>query len=133
MQVHILVPGTGQDDPVTIKDVSCTDTTTVRDALKAAELKGYVFVQESRAGKACWLCLFPEAAESQSHTPCPAGATIDILKVMAGIATYALDSLVMPRRRRWNYKEVCLTGDVPEMTRSIERRPHCPGCSHSQE
>jgi len=87
---------------------------------------GYVFVQEP--GKACYGCLFPKAVGDLTHHPC-SPAVIDILKVVAGVASYAIDSLVMDRRRSWNYKEIFLSGVLPERNALIERRKDCPICS----
>jgi sulfur carrier protein ThiS adenylyltransferase len=97
--------------------------------VSADAMCGYVFVQESRPDSPCWLCLHPDAVNSTDHTPCAAGSTIDILKVVAGLATYAIDSLIMPRRRSWNYKECFLTGDIPERTTRIAKNPDCPACA----
>jgi len=86
---------------------------------------GYVFIQE--LNKACYGCLFPEAVNDLTQHPC-SPAVIDILKVVAGIATYAIDTLIMNRKRNWNYKEVFLSGVVPERNTLIEKRKDCPIC-----
>jgi len=86
---------------------------------------GYVFVQEPR--KACYGCLFPEAVNDATQHPC-SPAIIDILKVVAGIASYAIDTLIMNRKRNWNYKEVFLSGIVPERNTWVEKREGCPIC-----
>jgi len=86
---------------------------------------GYVFVQEP--GQACFGCLFPHAVDDETHHPC-SPAIIDILKVVAGVATYAVDTLIMDRKRNWNYKEVFLSGAVPERNAMIKRRDQCPIC-----
>jgi len=86
---------------------------------------GYVFVQEP--GKTCYGCLFPEAVNDTAQHPC-SPAIIDILKIVAGIATYAVDTLIMNRRRNWNYKEVFLSGVLPERNTMIEKRESCPIC-----
>lgn len=69
--------------------------------------RGYVFIQASLAGTPCFLCLFPDAREDRRVHQC-AGASVEILKIVAGIALYAIDSLLMQRPRPWNYKEVFL-------------------------
>jgi molybdopterin/thiamine biosynthesis adenylyltransferase len=86
---------------------------------------GYVFAQEP--GRACYGCLFPEAVADDTYHPC-SPAVADILKVVAGIALYAVDSLVMNRRRSWNYKEIFLAGDIPDRTTVVQRRRGCPIC-----
>ncbi|MCB0069860.1 MAG: ThiF family adenylyltransferase [Caldilineaceae bacterium] len=92
--------------------------------------QGYVFVQEATPEAACWLCLHPDAGD-KAPNPCPAGATPDILKVVAGLATYAIDTLIMERQRRWNYKEVFLAGEIPDGHRQISRNSACPLCGHA--
>jgi len=86
---------------------------------------GYVFIQEP--DKTCYGCLFPEAVNDNTHHPC-SPAIIDILKVVAGIATYAADTLLMNRKRNWNYKEIFLSGNVPERNSMIEKITNCPIC-----
>ena len=87
---------------------------------------GYVFVQTSQPGDTCFLCLFPDAGQDRATHGC-AGASIEILKVAAGIALYAIDSLLMPRPRSWNYKDVFLErpGDG---ARRVGQRPSCSLC-----
>jgi molybdopterin/thiamine biosynthesis adenylyltransferase len=87
---------------------------------------GYVFVQEP--GKACYGCLFPDSVNDLTQHPC-SPAVIDILKVVGGLAVYAVDTLVMKRKRNWNYKEIFLSGFVPERNTEIPKRSDCPICS----
>lgn len=87
---------------------------------------GYVFVQEP--GRACFLCMFPQALERMTRLEC-APSSIDILKAIAGITTYAIDSLLMGRRRQWNYREVFLDGSINDRTILQEPSPYCPICS----
>jgi molybdopterin-synthase adenylyltransferase len=91
--------------------------------------RGYVFVQTSQPGKPCFLCLYPDADQDRLVHGC-AGASIEILKVVAGIALYAVDSLLMPRPRPWNYKEVFLDGGQ-DGARTIAVRPGCRLCGES--
>jgi molybdopterin/thiamine biosynthesis adenylyltransferase len=87
---------------------------------------GYVFVQE--VGGACFGCLFPDAVENLRE-PCPAMPAVkDILKVVAGIALYAVDSLLMDRKRSWHYKQIFLDGSLGERSFRVERRPACALC-----
>lgn len=95
-------------------------------AVDANASKGYVFVQSSRSGEACFSCLFPDAGQDRRIHGC-AGASIEILKVVAGIALYAVDSLLMPRPRPWNYKEIFLD-QGPDGHRSVIAREGCPLC-----
>ncbi len=89
---------------------------------------GYVFIQESKPNTPCFACLFPGALDNNERTPCAAGSTIDILKIVAGIATYAIDSLIMLRRRTWNFKAVFLSGEIPDGHTMIKKRDECPLC-----
>lgn len=89
---------------------------------------GYVMSQTSRPGDACWGCVFPDAVKRKGRMPCDAGATLDILLVLAGLATFALDALVMKRPCGWNYREVCLSGAIPDLQQEVERRADCPIC-----
>lgn len=87
---------------------------------------GYVFVQEP--GRACFGCAFPNVVENL-RDPCPGTPAIkDILKVVGGIALYAVDSLLMKRPRYWNYRQEFLDGSIPERCLTLERRADCKVC-----
>jgi molybdopterin/thiamine biosynthesis adenylyltransferase len=88
--------------------------------------QGYVFVQEPNGP--CFGCVFPGSINDMT-SPCPGTpAIVDILKVVSGIAVYALDTLLMPRSRRWNFKTVYLAGEG-DVTQHIQRRPDCRLCA----
>ena len=89
--------------------------------------RGYVFVQESKPDTPCFLCLFPDAEDDRSVEGCT-GAAIDILKVVAGIVIYAVDTLLMERPRTWNYKEIHLDGGQ-DGHYTIKQRGQCPLCN----
>jgi molybdopterin/thiamine biosynthesis adenylyltransferase len=91
---------------------------------------GYVFVQEP--GKACFGCLFKEAITDERYFPCSPGVT-DILKVVGGIVSYAIDSILMDRLRTWCFKNVYLCGSIPGNDWMVDRRKDCPLCSTPQE
>jgi len=91
---------------------------------------GYVFVQE--VGKACFGCLFPKTMYGRK-APCRTPAAKDILKVVAGMALYAIDSLLMDRKRSWNYREVHLAGFAPSCERVIDRKLDCPLCGRMRD
>jgi molybdopterin/thiamine biosynthesis adenylyltransferase len=95
-------------------------------AVDATASKGYVFVQTSQPGHACLGCLFPDGEEDRRVYGCT-GASIEILKIVAGIALYAVDSLLMARPRTWNYKEVFLD-QAPDGHRTILPRSGCLVC-----
>jgi molybdopterin/thiamine biosynthesis adenylyltransferase len=89
---------------------------------------GYVFVQEP--AKACFVCQFPKALNDETY-PCGTPAVKDILKVVGGIVSYAVDSLLMERLRTWNYKNVYLDGTIPGNDWLVPRRPDCKLCGHT--
>ena len=62
----------------------------------------------------------------QERLPVPWVPSIDILKVVAGLALYAVDSLLMDRPRAWNYKEVSLDGDRVERQMMLAQSADCP-------
>lgn len=94
-------------------------------AVDYAAEQGYVFVQEP--GKACFGCLFPDCLVKRT-TPCRTPAVKDVLKVVAGISLYAIDSLLMERKRNWNYRNIHLAGFAPDSARNIEFNSQCPLC-----
>jgi molybdopterin/thiamine biosynthesis adenylyltransferase len=91
---------------------------------------GYVFVQEP--GQACFACQFPKAVDDETYHPC-SPAVKDILKVVGGISSYAIDSLLMDRLRTWNYKNVYLDGTIPGNDWLVPKRPECPLCGISND
>jgi molybdopterin/thiamine biosynthesis adenylyltransferase len=94
---------------------------------------GYVFVQESRPGTACFGCAFPDKVDDQRH-PCPnTPACVDILKVIGGFVLYAIDSLIMDRPRNWNYRTVNLSGFAPDGFSVVQPNPNCSICGNSDE
>jgi len=93
--------------------------------------QGYVFVQEP--GHACFGCAFPQAV-SDDEKPCPGTPAIkDILKVVGGIALYAIDTILTARRRCWNFRMVYLSGFVPDNCTEIARKDSCAICSLRKE
>lgn len=89
---------------------------------------GWIFVQEATGP--CLTCLLPYMATAADEiTPCPASpGTLDILRVLGGHVLYAIDTLLMPRRREWNSRSVFLRGDVADCRERIPARPQCPIC-----
>lgn len=90
---------------------------------------GYVFVQEP--GGPCFGCAFPNCLEKRK-APCRTPAVKDILKVVAGIALYAIDSLLMNRKRNWNYRNIHLAGFAPSQELMIERKQNCFLCNKNR-
>lgn len=93
---------------------------------------GHVFVQESTPATPCFGCAFPRSLTS-GKAPCFVPASKDVLKVVAGFALYAIDSVLMDRKRNWNYRRVHLAGFAPDVLINIEQNPECPLCSCKQQ
>jgi hypothetical protein len=76
----------------------------------------WCFVEEPHRESACVGCVFPRiaaaAGERQQCRPTP--AVLDVLLVVAGMALYAVDSLLMGRPRGWNYRDVHLIWGAAE-------------------
>jgi molybdopterin/thiamine biosynthesis adenylyltransferase len=99
-------------------------------AVSAQADHGYVFIQEP--DKACFGCLFPRSINDDTY-PCPGTPAVkDILKVMGGIVSYAVDVLLMKRLRVWNYKSVFLDGTIPGSDWLIDIRKECKLCHSDQ-
>ncbi len=99
---------------------------------------GYVFIQESKRDSPCFGCLSPVAVEEIKNGllkyPCPNTPAIkDILKTVAGLVIYSLDTVIMPRNREWNYRVVYLDGSIPSETSILKKKQDCPLCSVNQE
>ena len=98
---------------------------------------GYVAVQEP--GKACFGCMRPQALEPETAITkeegrCPVSpAVIDVLTVVAGLAVYALDTLVMERPRKWNFKQIALHGLMPEINATVANRTDCRLCGRAHK
>jgi len=95
---------------------------------------GWVFVQQP--GQACLRCAFP-AVKISGQAPC-GGMSGDIAEVVAGIASYAVDTLAFDhpdRRRTWNLFKIDLTGLAPQMhiRDRIQRNPDCELCGEFKE
>ena len=73
---------------------------------------GYILIQEKNKR---FLDVFPHAA-NKKRNPCPnTPAVIDITKIVAGYVLFAVDSIMMKRKRNWNYRQFFLCGFVPEI------------------
>jgi len=87
---------------------------------------GYVFIQEP--GGACFGCAKPEAARDKEE-PCPGSPAVkDILKLMGALVIYTVDTLVMDRNRKWNYREVYLADPDFDSFSTILKKESCPIC-----
>lgn len=85
---------------------------------------GHVFVQEP--AKACYACFCGDQFERPTRK-C-SGASVDIAKVMAGIVSYAVDTLLMDRARLWNYMRIDLTGRFKNIAETVGEDPACDYC-----
>lgn len=86
---------------------------------------GGIFVSEP--GGPCWGCPFPKSYRGQKAS-CRTPACKDTLKLIAAFGLYAVDSLIMNRKRGWNLRQIHLAGFAPDVQMQIERRADCPLC-----
>lgn len=93
---------------------------------------GHVFVQDTNPAAACFGCAFPKSLAGRK-APCFVPAAKDILKVTAGLGLYAIDSVLMDRRRNWNYRRVHLAGFAPDVLITVEKLADCPLCFLKQQ
>lgn len=93
---------------------------------------GHVFVQETGTAAPCFGCAFPKSLTPRK-APCFVPSSKDILKVVAGLGLYAADSLLMERKRNWNYRRIHLAGYAPDVSLNVERNATCPLCSEQQQ
>jgi molybdopterin/thiamine biosynthesis adenylyltransferase len=84
---------------------------------------GYVFVQEKHGP--CIACVFPDMTDEDRY-PCPGTpAVADILQAVGALSVYALDSLLVRRKRLWNYRRITLSDSCLDGSRAIALRPGC--------
>lgn len=93
-------------------------------AVSADADHGYVFVQEATGP--CLGCLFPDSVNDDRY-PCPGTpAVADILQAVGSLAVYAIDTLLMERPRRWNYRRIHLSDGTADSSTFIRVRSQCP-------
>jgi molybdopterin/thiamine biosynthesis adenylyltransferase len=87
---------------------------------------GWIMIQ--RPGAACLRCAFPHE-EDIEPVPCNAGIWTEAASLIASMASYAVDSLILGEERpiTWNYRVISLPGDY-DVVRRIGRRPGCELC-----
>lgn len=97
-------------------------------AVNATADYGWVFIQGPVG--ACVACVFPRILDATAQKqPCtPVAATADILHVLGGMVLYAIDSLLMPRPRGWNFRSVHLLGTCPDVIDTAKPRAGCRLC-----
>jgi adenylyltransferase/sulfurtransferase len=92
-------------------------------AVSADADHGYVFVQE--ASGPCFGCLFPDAVDSRTYA-CPATPAIaDILQAVGALTVYAVDTCLMGRPRKWNYRRIYLSDGEWDVGTVISTRSDC--------
>lgn len=85
-----------------------------------------VLVQEP--GKACYGC----SGGLGGGVRCgPWPAIGDVQAMLAALVVYAIDTLIMPRPRHWNLRQIFLPGG--EFARNVERNPDCPICGSANK
>lgn len=95
-------------------------------AVDLAGEAGAVTIQEP--GKACFGCIH---GVSDTKIPCQVPAVKDTIKAISGAVLYAVDTLLMPNRKRsWNRFDLHLAGFMPSSARTVEKNPHCPLCGN---
>lgn len=98
-------------------------------AVSADADHGYIFVQEP--GGPCFGCLFPDAVDSRTFA-CPATPAIaDILQAVGALTVYAVDTCLMDRPRKWNYRRIYLSDGQWDTCTVIETRDDCSSMAHS--
>lgn len=102
-------------------------------AVNEAANFGYVFVDDAEGP--CIACVFPRTAEAiGQRQPCqPSPASIDILHVLGGMVSHAIECLVMERPRAWNFRSVDLVGNGPDPVGNAQRRPDCALCGERHD
>ena len=102
-------------------------------AVSADADHGYVFVQETVGP--CIACLLPDLIDDDRY-PCPGTpAVADVLQLVGALAVYAVDTLLMPRPRTWNYRRVSLCDGAADGCAILPARTDCrlaPELSHSK-
>lgn len=84
---------------------------------------GYVFVQDGEGP--CIACLFPDMTDDDRY-PCPGTPAIaDILQALGALAVYAVDTLLMQRPRRWNYRRISLSDGALDGASVVPARLGC--------
>jgi len=89
--------------------------------------QGYVFVQEVTGP--CFGCVFPDAVGKKRKPCAKTPAVLDILLVIGGYVSCAVDTLFMDRKRDWNFVRRTLSDQTTD-TRNlkVEKREDCPIC-----
>ncbi|MFY9570953.1 MAG: ThiF family adenylyltransferase [Blastocatellia bacterium] len=98
-------------------------TPVIFTAVSADADHGYVFVQE--AAGPCFGCLFPDAVDSRTYA-CPATPAIaDVLQAVGALTVYAVDTCLMDRPRKWNYRQIYLSTREWDAGTVVQRRSNC--------
>ena len=102
-------------------------------ALSLDALVGYVFIQESKTDTPCIGCKFSTTLYAKTKR-CFVPSSIDIVTTITGLASFAIDTLLMPQRKRgWNWRLVSLNGFLPDESLIIKKNNVCPLCGTGKE
>jgi hypothetical protein len=94
---------------------------------------GYIFIQESTPSSACLGCKLENEIFSKKAS-CAAPSSKEIVKVVAGFGAFAINTLLMPlRRRAWNWRQMSLNGFLPDECLMITKNPNCPICGDGKQ
>jgi adenylyltransferase/sulfurtransferase len=84
---------------------------------------GYVFLQGYEGP--CIACVYPDMVNDDRY-PCPGTPAIaDILQTVGALAVYAIDTLLMKRRRLWNYRRISLSDPALDGASLVSSRAGC--------
>jgi molybdopterin/thiamine biosynthesis adenylyltransferase len=96
-------------------------------AVSADADHGYVLIQEVNGP--CLGCSFP-GIEEDAKFPCPGTPAIaDILQLMGAFVTYGVDSILMERKRSWNYRALYLSSGEWDTATLAGRKSDCSICA----
>lgn len=99
-------------------------------AVSADADHGYLFIQEATGP--CFGCLFPDAVDSRTFA-CPATPAIaDILQAIGALVVYAVDTCLMGRPRKWNYRRIYLSDGEWDTAVVIDKRSDCSLSTHQR-
>ena len=127
MRASVIVCGVDNAETRVAVSKYCLEskTSAVFIAVDYVAESGYVALQ--KPGEACFGCILPKSLHGHK-APCFTPAVKDILKSVGGLALYAVDSVLMDRKRNWNYRRIHLAGFMPDDSRMVERNPDCTLC-----
>ena len=91
---------------------------------------GYIFVQTSYPGNACWGCF---GGGNPGKVPCGAEANINLPMVAAGFVLTACDAIVSGLPLPWNYRRFSISGALPETLANVQVLGECSICGKKKQ